>query len=784
LLVLWALILICRQNTIFMKKIYAVGLLILFPVLIHAQGDVNKLVDRADKYFKIKNYSEALSSYLEAVKAGADGVEVNYAIAKSYKEQVDINQRIKSIAYFEKSKGISPVPRNFHLDIGEVYHENGQVIEAMAAFEAHKKGIDPRDKASLRKIDRKIAISKNALKLLAQARDFDIQLMGGQINTEYTEYNPVVSADESVIAYTALRPNDGKTRSGEKLIEEIYVVYNENGTLSIPKKVEVKSNYNSGTAGMSSDGQQMMIFIGGANNTGNLYTIDKQGENWTAPTTIGTPINNLNYLESTASITPDGKVMYFASDRKGGYGGLDIYRSDKGEDGKWGTPKNLGSKVNSAFDEDAPFIHPDQRLLFFTSDGHNTIGGRDIFKTQLVNDEWIKPMNMGYPINTTVNDNYFTLTADGRKGYFSSDRKGGLGGQDIYTFVMPEDAGTIPLTMLKGKILDAETNKALPTKIYMIDNETKEKLDFVYHPDPETGSYLIIVPPNKNYDMIIESEGFLPYTLNIDIPNQTYFYELYQQIYLKTISQFDVVVGQQVEVKNAFYDTHEDRVADVRKAHEAGLVQNDSIDVYDLMNDLIAADDQSGIDYLLELIEHTNPVESMDFSKIDKDKMQAAKRVYYYDESDESKFEKKVIDGNTILSLPTMYVTEEALKQKNQQQTQSAVDPSIFDKIVKIYFTAGKSNLDPSYSSSLNQVLTVLKANSGLGVEISGFASSEGEEEKNNQLSNERAKNVLAFLNTQGIVRRRIVAKGYGETKGVSISSEEDRRVEVKIVSL
>lgn len=767
-----------------MKKLY-LSLTLMAPLLIYSQQrDAKKFVDRADKYFKIKNYSEALTSYLAAVNAGIEGKEVNYAIAKCYKEQVDINERIKSISYFEKAKGINPVPRNFHLDMGETYHEDGRVKEAIIAFELHKKTIDSRDKASLRKINRNIEISKNALRLLAQSRNFEVKLVGHQINTEYTEYNPVVSADESVIAYTAFRPNTGKARAGEKLIEEIYVVHNETGVLTIPQKVEVRSNYNVGTAGMSSDGQQMMIFIGGANDTGNLYTIDKQSNGWTTPITIGSPINNLNYLESTASITPNGKVMYFASDRKGGYGGLDIYRSDKKEDGKWGTPINLGAKINSKYNEDAPFIHPNQRLLFFTSDGHNTIGGRDIFKTQLVNGNWIKPMNMGYPINTTANDNYFTLTADGRKGYFSSDRKGGLGGQDIYTLVMPEDAGAIPLTMLKGKILEAGTNKPLSTKIYIIDNDTDKKLDFVYHPDLITGSYLIIVPPNKNYDIIIESEGFLPYTLNIDLPNQIYFHELYQQIFLKTITQFDVVVGQQVEIKNAFYDTHADRIADHRKSHEAALVKYDSIDVHELMNDLIVADDQGGIDYLLELIEHTNSIDEIDFEKIDGDKLQTAKRIYYYDESDESKFEKKTIGGETIFSLPTMFVTAEATRQKNKSLAQHAADSSIFKKVVKIYFAAGKSDLDPKYSASLNQVLNTLNANSGFGVEISGFASSEGEEQQNIKLSNERAKNVLGFLNTQGIVRRRIIAKGYGETKGTSTASEQDRRVEVKIVAL
>lgn len=189
---------------------------------------------------------------------------------------------------------------------------------------------------------------------------------------------------------------------------------------------------------------------------------------------------------------------------------------------------------------------------FFTSDGHITMGGRDIFKSTLVGNAWSSPESMGYPVNTTANDNYFTLLADGTRAYFSSDRKGGMGAQDIYYIDMPKESANIPLTMIKGKILDADSGKPIPTKIYLIDNDTDKKLDFVYSPDPETGAYLVILPPAKNYDMVIESEGFLPYTLNVNVPNQTYFYELFQQIKLKTIKQFDVVVGQEVLVKMPF----------------------------------------------------------------------------------------------------------------------------------------------------------------------------------------------------------------------------------------
>jgi outer membrane protein OmpA-like peptidoglycan-associated protein len=401
----------------------------------------------------------------------------------------------------------------------------------------------------------------------------------------------------------------------------------------------------------------------------------------------------------------------------------------------------------------------------------------------LVKDRWTNPENMGYPINTTANDNYFTLIADGTRGYFSSDRKGGMGSQDIYYMDMPEGASSIPLTMIKGRILNMETGKPMPTKIYLIDNETNKKLDFVYDPDPETGNYLIILPPAKNYDMVIESEGFLPYTLNINVPNQDYFYELYQQINLKTIKQFDVVVGQEVQVKNAFYDANQDVKADLRKTHEAKLVQSGNVDIYDMMLDLVAAGDQEGIDYVLDLIHMSNTIENINFDDTNT-KLEVANRQYYYDESDESKFEKKKVDDKTILSLPTFLVTEEASKQKNQGKKTSTFDKAALTKSVKVYFDAGKSDLKTQYNMSLDDILNVVKQSPDLGIEISGFASAEGSEELNRELSNKRAIEVLNYMNHRGIVRRRIVAKGYGATKNENISKEEGRRVEVRVVDL
>ncbi len=755
-----------------------------FTLITTSFAQDTKKLSEARQLFAFKNYDKALPLFVEAIEAGAKDPLVFYQTGVCYQQQQqNIDDQIKGIPYFEKALAEGKtLPPTLAYDLGQLYLKNEQLDKALETFTAYKNKVKADPKAKL-SADKAIEICHNAIAFMAVPRNFMVHSFSGSVNTPHTEYNPTVSADESVIAFTALRPNTGRTRSGDKFIEEVLVSYNKSGSWSEPVVVPIASEYNVGTAGISPDGQKMMIFIGGTNDPGSLYQILKDGDGWSKPSLLAGSINSPN-LETTCSITPDGKTIYFASDRTGGKGGLDIWKTELKADGQWGVPVNLGPDVNTAANEDAPFIHPDQKTLFFTSDGHNTMGGNDIFKSILMTNKWTKPENMGYPVNTTANDNYFTLLADGKRAYFSSDRKGGQGAQDIYFIDMPDNASTIPLTMIKGKILNAETGKPMPTKMYVIDKDSKKEIEFVYDPDPKTGEYLIILPPNKNYDIIIESEGFLPYTLNVNIPNQEYFHELFQQITLKTIKQFDVVVGQEVQVKNAFYDTQQDVKTDLRKTHEAQLVKSGSVDVYDLMLDLMAADDKEGIAYLVSLIEHQNPVESVNFNENENSKIEVAARTYYYDESEVSKFEQKQVEGKTVFSLPTMIVKEEAKRLKEESAKEISFDKSLLAKFVKVFFDQGKNDLKEQYNAQLNEILQTLNSNPGLGVEISGFASAEGTEEANHELSNKRAITVLDYFNHQGIVRRRIVAKGYGATKNQNVSKEEGRRVEVRVVAV
>ena len=764
----------------------SVMLLTVAPYGFGQDRNMDAAVGRGDKFFTAKNYSEALKAYQEAIASPgelAGRPDLAYKIGKCFVQSGELRLRIQAIPFLETARagGVSPLPYNFYHDLGNAYMENEEAEQALVAYNTHLSLLrnDPKARSETERLIRTVT---TAHRMMKQPRHVQIQRLGSTVNTELTEYNPVVSADESVLAFTALRPADGRSSTTGKMVEEILISYNNSGTWSVPEPVEVQTDNNYGTAGISSDGHEMLVFIGDRRN-GSLFRIRKEGNNWSRPTALGANINS-GQLETTASLTPDGNTLYFASNRPGGYGGLDIWKSQRQTDGSWGRPVNLGPTVNTRDDEDAPFIHPNNEILFFTSTGHAGMGGSDIFKTTLVDGTWTAPVNMGYPVNTTANDGYFSLIADGSRGYFSSDRKGGAGGHDIYMMNMPDDFETIPLTMIKGRILDAATLKPIPTRISMIEVSTGQKLEYVYHPSRETGDYLVILPPNRNYDMIIESDGFLPYTLNIDIPNQTTFYELYQKINLKTITQFDVVVGQEVEVKNAFYHSQQERTSDLRKSHEAALIQSDSIDVYELMGALMEAGDKEGIDYLVSLILMHNPVDQVDFEAANDPKMQTARRLYYYDESDESAFEKKKVDGEIVYSLPTLYVTVEAERQKNEKPAERACDPSLLTWVHRIYFPANQSALDAKYQPMLDEVLSVLSAESGLGVEISGYASPEGEQSVNEKLSNERAIAVLNYLNHRGVVRRRIVARGYGATQTRSMTPEESRRVDVRIVDL
>jgi len=272
--------------------------------------------------------------------------------------------------------------------------------------------------------------------------------------------------------------------------------------------------------------------------------------------------------------------LYFASERPGGFGGEDIYVSRWDEKKKeWGPAENLGANINTKYRETGVFLHPDGETMYFSSQGHSTMGGFDIFMSK--RDEkgvWGAPVNIGYPINSPDDDVFFVVSGSGRYGYYSSFRQDGYGEKDLYriTFLGPEkppipstednliaslvnpvreiviepkvEVSTVNLAILKGIIRDARTLQPLEAKLELIDND-KNELVTTLTSDSKSGAYLVTIPAGKNYGISVKAEGYLFHSENVDIPKASGYKEYEKNVDLKKVE-----VGQTIVLRNIFFD--------------------------------------------------------------------------------------------------------------------------------------------------------------------------------------------------------------------------------------
>jgi outer membrane protein OmpA-like peptidoglycan-associated protein len=277
-------------------------------------------------------------------------------------------------------------------------------------------------------------------------------------------------------------------------------------------------------------------------------------------------------------MTADGNTIFFSSNRPGGLGGLDIYVSSKDAKGNWGEAVNLGAPINTPYDDDAPFIHPDGQNLYFSSRGHAGMGGYDIYRCSMEgNGRWSQPENVGYPINTAGDDTYFVLSADNKHGYYASAKEGGLGEKDIYIISMPKretlaaatgsaikverkiEVKNIPInqpaikqtagstTILKGYITDAFTKTPLEAEIVLVNNENSETIS--EQVSDSVGFYKTVMLSGKNYGFSVQKEGYLFHSENYDIPASEGFQEVTLNVELKKVS-----VGSRIILRNIFFD--------------------------------------------------------------------------------------------------------------------------------------------------------------------------------------------------------------------------------------
>ncbi len=339
--------------------------------------------------------------------------------------------------------------------------------------------------------------------------------LGDHVNSEKSEYYPSVTIDDSLLVFT---------RRGEGYREDFMqskIVNNEyqpatviNGDINIePSK---------GAITVSADGE-WMIFAGNFGKRKgfgdfDLYISLYTPDGWSEPENLGSNINT-EFWESSPSLSPDKRVLYFSSNRYGGYGGRDLYYSVRMSNGKFGPAMNMGDSINTTGDELAPYIHADNQTLFFTSDGHPGYGGTDLYVMRKQDDgTWGKPENLGYPINTVDDEGSFAVSADGLTAYYASNRADSRGDLDLYKFKLRADIRPAKTLYVKGKVYDKLTNKGLPCTVELIDNSTGNALMKIQ--TDELGEYFITLPKGKDYTFIVNRKGYLFYTELYELKNK------------------------------------------------------------------------------------------------------------------------------------------------------------------------------------------------------------------------------------------------------------------------
>lgn len=519
------------------------------------------LAQQAQSYYDKTDYKNALNYYLEAEKIQPKDPQFSYSIASCY---IKLGYYEEALPYLIVARDAKLKAPHLDYDLGVTYHSLLKFDDAITAFESylHHNHHHKKTPEELKKTQDYIRFSKNGKELVKNPVNVKITNLGEKINSQHPDYNPNISADETMLIFTSRREN---TTGGKRdpidnnFYEDIYITVrsdkNQEWTTPSPLSNVINTENHDANVGLSADGQKLFIYK--PDNGGDLYISNLIGTIWSEPKNLGTNINS-SYWEPCASISADGKTLFFVSNRGGNN---DIYISQKQANGEFGMAKKLSGKVNTTYDEFSPFIHPDGKTLYFSSTGYNSMGGYDIFSCTInleTGDVITDPVNVGYPINTADDDIYFVWSADNKRAYFSSIRGNGSGEKDLY-MLEKEDAMDVSLLILKGKVINCDTKEPVQATISITDNISLEQLG-TYTSNSTTGKFILALPGGKSYGIDIDAPGFVFYSKDLVVSKKEKYHEMED-----TICLHDLKIGTTLTFRNILFENN-----------SAEIVQNNS----------------------------------------------------------------------------------------------------------------------------------------------------------------------------------------------------------------
>jgi outer membrane protein OmpA-like peptidoglycan-associated protein/Tol biopolymer transport system component len=491
---------------------------------------------QAKEYAQSTQWEEGIAELDKAIKIYPDYTEAKTLMADYFMALKKYDTAVAILEACYRKEGFQP---RYIFFLAEACLRINQTDKA--AYYAQQYLSQPLlNPGAMRKSEQIIRNAQFAAEAKKNPVPFQPKNLGAAINTEHWEYFPYMTPDGKLLAFTRLQNNQ----------EDIYVsTKTEKGfspAVSLGNIINTADN--EGAETMNADGT--LLFFTACNRMDgygscDIYFSQKLKGNWTAAMGIGKPINTSAW-EAQPSFSSDGRALYFASSRPGGLGGKDIWVSYLDEQLKWSEPQNLGPNINTANDDQCPFIHADNQTLYFTSAGWSGMGGGDIYISRKTDTGWTKAENLGYPINTETDDNGLAVSYDGKMAFLASNRENGFGGLDIYSFELPEKMQPKRITYLKATVRDAVTKQLLQANYSMTDLETKKESKGV----TQNGSFFATLEVNKNNALQIQQEGYLFYSRNINLTAEASATQPFEmEVLLQPIS-----ANGKITLNNVFFD--------------------------------------------------------------------------------------------------------------------------------------------------------------------------------------------------------------------------------------
>ncbi len=682
----------------------------------------------------------------------------DYITATPYLEKA-VKSTDKNYDAYSVKETSAPLDAFYHL--GVAYHLDEKLDKAKENFNQFL-ALTGKKSPLIDMAQLKLKQCEIAKGLIASPKTAVVKNIGDKVNSDMPEYAPVVSLDGTSLYFTSRRAWEDNSTADYKdpmlnnYPEDIFVSYQDfEGEWTSPEKLAFcEDKYNEATIAVSSDERKIFVYQD-ATGGGDIYFSDFADNKFSEMEKLRYNGVNSDSWETHCTMTPDGENMYFVSDREGGFGGRDIYRIVKLPNGEWSEPLNMGPGINTPYDEDSPFIAVNNKTLYFSSNGPNSMGGFDVFVAfRDENNQWSTPVNMGYPINSAGDDIFYTTTVDGLKGYLSSFRKGGYGEKDIYE-IQNDYLGNRPISSLRGLISSNNSNPIPATVTVRLECKTcKKESSKVSYPRIKNGAFFAVLERCSDYVLYFEDGD-----------------ELLRKMEFNTLCNAENEEIEKNHVMGSY--TLAGTVSDDKTLELLANSTVEFINAEGKVFETFKTDDKGAFS--------SNYLDSKEFG-------------------DRVAFDVHVMkDGylTQTFKVDTMLAMEPHI-QLDYLIASTAVGTDIgavFD-LNPIYFDVDKSNIRPDAAVELDKIVEIMNENPSIKIELGSHTDCRASKSYNKSLSNRRAVSSAKYIQARIDNPKRIYGKGYGESQlvndcgcegsVVSDCSEEEhqanRRTEFKIV--